>query len=47
MKMNGGILYLVERSSSSPPQPQYSLENPFICINCSCNKAVAPPKRER
>ena len=36
--------HLLQRSSSSPPQPQNLFENPFTSSKCSREKAPAPPK---
>lgn len=38
------ILVRVARSSSSPPQPQKSFENPLILCTCSFVRALMPPK---
>lgn len=39
-----GSLYLFQRSSSSPPQPQKALGNPLIFWNCSTVRPLTPPK---
>lgn len=46
LKQSQNGFYLLDMSSSSPPQPQNEFENPLTVLNCLTVNADTPPKIE-